>query len=128
MNSQAEAWMTEIQDKFNDATNRKLKYVEQVTLKEKRTREDAERREYVDKARARRNTAHAVFEALSTYSQRSAFRRFRSFVQKYFARAEIEENSQFCIERFTNANRKRISRMQTKNCYSYYPENQQKLK
>ena len=39
MNSQAEAWMTEIQDKFNDATNRKLKYVEQITLKEKRTRE-----------------------------------------------------------------------------------------
>ena len=31
---EAEAWMTEVQEKFNDATNRKIKYVEQITLKE----------------------------------------------------------------------------------------------
>ena len=59
---EAEAWMKEIQDKFNDETNRKIKYVEQITLKEKTTREDAERREYVDKARTRRNTAHLFVE------------------------------------------------------------------
>ena len=61
---EAEASMTEVQEKFNVATNRKIKYVEQITLKERRTREDAERQEYIDKARTRRNTARAVFEAL----------------------------------------------------------------
>ena len=60
---EAEAWMTEVQEKFNDATNRKIKYVEQILSKERTTREDAERREYTDKARTRRNTARAVFEA-----------------------------------------------------------------
>ena len=60
---EAEAWMTEVQEKFNDATNRKIKYVEQITLKERTTREDAEHQEYIDKARTRRNTARAVFEA-----------------------------------------------------------------
>ena len=60
---EAETWMTAVQEKFNDATNRKIKYVEQITLKE-RTREDAERQEYIYKARTRRNTA----------------RRFRSFI------------------------------------------------
>ena len=60
---EAEAWMTEIQHKFNDATNHKIKYVEQTTLKEETTREEAERRGYVDKARTRWNTACAVFEA-----------------------------------------------------------------
>ena len=42
---EAEVWMTEVQEKFNDATNRKVKYVEQITLKERTTREDAERQE-----------------------------------------------------------------------------------
>ena len=27
---EAEAWMTEVQEKFNDATNRKIKYVEHI--------------------------------------------------------------------------------------------------
>ena len=49
---EAEAWMTEVQEKFNDATNRKIKYVEQITLKERTTREDAERHEYIDNERA----------------------------------------------------------------------------
>ena len=35
---EAEASMTEVQEKFNDATNRKIKYVEQITLKEGTTR------------------------------------------------------------------------------------------
>ena len=35
---EAEAWMTGVQEKFNDATDRKIKYVEQITLKERRTR------------------------------------------------------------------------------------------
>ena len=74
---EAEVWMTEVQEKFNDATNRKIKYVEQITLKQRTVREDAERQEYIDKARTRRSTA----------------RSFRGFVQKYFARAAIEGNS-----------------------------------
>ena len=61
---EAETWMTAVQEKFNDATNRKIKYVEQITLKERTTREDAERQEYIGKARTtRRSTARAVFEA-----------------------------------------------------------------
>ena len=60
---EAEAWMTGVQEKFNDATDRKIKYVVQITLKERRTREDAERQRYIDRARTKRNTARAVFEA-----------------------------------------------------------------
>ena len=60
---EAETWMTGVQEKFNDATDRKIKYVEQITLKERRTREDAERQRYIDRARTKRNTAGAVFEA-----------------------------------------------------------------
>ena len=52
-----EAWMTGVQEKFNDATDRKIKYGEQITLKERRTREDAERQVYIDRARTKRNTA-----------------------------------------------------------------------
>ena len=57
---EAEAWMTGVQEKFND---RKIKYVEQITLKGRRTREDAERQGYIDRTRTKRNTARAVFEA-----------------------------------------------------------------
>ena len=60
---EAEAWMTGVQEKSNDATDRKIKYVEQITLKERRTRQDAERQGYIDRARPKRNTARAVFEA-----------------------------------------------------------------
>ena len=60
---EAETWMTQVQEKFNDATDRKIKYVEQITLKERRSREDAERQGYIDRARTKRNTARAVFEA-----------------------------------------------------------------
>ena len=35
---EAEAWMTGVQEKFNDATDRKIKYVEKITLRERRTR------------------------------------------------------------------------------------------
>ena len=35
---EAEAWMTGVQEKFNDAADRKIKYVGQITLKERRTR------------------------------------------------------------------------------------------
>ena len=59
---EAEAWMTGVQEKFNDATDRKIKYVEQITLKERR-REEAERQGYIDSARTKRHTARAVFEA-----------------------------------------------------------------
>ena len=55
--------MTGVQEKFNNATDRKIKYVEQITLKERRTREDAERQGYIDRARTKRNTALAVLEA-----------------------------------------------------------------
>ena len=60
---EAEVWMTEVQEKFNEATNRKIKYVEQITVKERSTRAYAERQEYIDKARTRQKTARAVFEA-----------------------------------------------------------------
>ena len=60
---EAEAWMTGVQEKFNDATDRKIKYVEKITFKERRTRQDAERQGYINSARTKRNTARAVFEA-----------------------------------------------------------------
>ena len=60
---EAEVWMTEVQEKFNEATNRKIKYVEQITVKERSTRAYAERQEYINKARTRQKTARAVFEA-----------------------------------------------------------------
>ena len=60
---EAEAWMTGVQEKFNDATDCKIKYVEQITSKERRTCEDAERQVCIDRARTKRNTARAVFEA-----------------------------------------------------------------
>ena len=55
-----EAWMTGVQEKFNDATDRKIKYVEQITLKERRTHGDAERQVYIDRARIKQNTARAI--------------------------------------------------------------------
>ena len=93
---EAEAWMTEIQHKFNDATNHKIKYVEQTTLKEETTREEAERRGYVDKARTRWNTACAVFEA----SYKSILHALKSKEIPNFAlrdlQTQIEDEFQEC--------------------------------
>ena len=49
--------MTGVQEKFNDATDCKIKYVEQITLKDRRIREDAERQGCIDRARTKWNTA-----------------------------------------------------------------------
>ena len=58
-----EIWMTEVEEKYSDAFNRKVKYVENVTTSEKATREHAARQEAIDNAKVKRNTARAVFEA-----------------------------------------------------------------
>ena len=58
-----ELWMTEVEEKYSNAFNRKVKYVENVTESEKATREHATRQEAIDNAKVKRNTARAVFEA-----------------------------------------------------------------
>ena len=58
-----ELWMTEVEEKYSNAFNRKVKYVENVTASEKATREHATRQEAIDNAKVKRNTARAVFEA-----------------------------------------------------------------
>ena len=58
-----EIWMTEVEEKYSNAFNRKVKYVENVTTSEKATREHAARQEAIDNAKVKRNTARAVFEA-----------------------------------------------------------------
>ena len=44
-------------------THRKIKYVEQITLKERRTREGVEHQRYIDRAQTKRNTVCAIFKA-----------------------------------------------------------------
>ena len=58
-----EIWMTEVEGKYSNAFNRKVKYVENVTTSEKAKREHAARQEAIDNAKVKRNTARAVFEA-----------------------------------------------------------------
>lgn len=58
-----EAWMTAVQEKFNDATNRKIKYVHHTILKEKTTCEDAAHGKSIKNAQTRRRTVRTVFEA-----------------------------------------------------------------
>ena len=58
-----ELWMTEVEEKYSNAFNRKVKYVENVTESEKATREHATRQEAIDNAKVKRNPARAVFEA-----------------------------------------------------------------
>ena len=61
--NEAEVWMAEVEEKYSNAFNRKVKYVENVITSEKATREHAARQEAIDNAKVRRKTAHAVFEA-----------------------------------------------------------------
>ena len=59
-----EFWMAEVEEKYSNAFNRKVKYVENVTTSEKATPEHAARQKAIDNAKVKRNTARAVFEAL----------------------------------------------------------------
>ena len=60
---EAEVWMGEVEEKYSNAFNRKVKYVENVIISEKAMREHVAHQEAIDNAKGKRNTAHAVFEA-----------------------------------------------------------------
>ena len=60
---EAEVWMAEVEEKYSNAFNRKVKYVENIITSEKATREHAARQEAIDNAKVKRKTARAVFEA-----------------------------------------------------------------
>lgn len=58
-----EIWMAEVEEKYSNAFNRKVKYVQNITTSEKATREHAARQEAIDNAKVKRHTARTVFEA-----------------------------------------------------------------
>ena len=60
-----EIWMTEVKEKYSNAFNRKVKYVENVTTSEKAMPEHAARQEAIDNAKVKR-TLHARFSKLLT--------------------------------------------------------------
>lgn len=92
---EAEAWMTAVQEKFNDATNHKIKYVDHAILKEKTTCEDAAHGKSIKNAQTRR-TVRTVFEA-SYKSKSNALhsKEFPHFALRYL-QMQIEDEFLEC--------------------------------